>query len=452
MLVNDEVAIPDLHTESKFTLEAFSDSSWAGCKATRRSTSSGIIFLNGSFVMSVCRTQVSVALSSCEAELYAANGLMVESIYLYRLCKFLCSDGCESNSEKVQQRLFLDSSSALGLIRRTGTGRLKHIQIKQFFLQNLLRSGIFTVHKVNTKINPGDLNTKRFGGERRSFLGRLIGLFVPGDEQRNNDNATRQIRRLNRATREQVVRLVQMAGMTMNMCLQMKGCANGGDTNGSTNNFQMMWWTLVESTTGWLLVVPHLIFAAIIWTLFLLVQVASAHCWQRWFWWWADHWFGEIFRSNAVFQYAMLRGWWASGREDSSYPVFGYLGGFWEMRSSTFMLVFGLQVRGVTWCSTSRVSFRPPDRWTNFDWCSRRRSREWRTNGGTPGGWANGRAFWPRWWHCRPGITTCKATQWSLFWITNFWHCALLISPTASSGSFIGIFSIIIVISWCCCC
>ena len=110
---------------ASFTLEAFSDSSWAGCKATRRSTSSGIIFLNGSFVMSVCRTRVSVALSSCEAELYAANGLMVESIYLYRLCKFLCSDGCESNSEKVQQRLFLDSSSALGLIRRTGTRQIE---------------------------------------------------------------------------------------------------------------------------------------------------------------------------------------------------------------------------------------------------------------------------------------------------------------------------------------
>ena len=115
MLISDEVTIPDLHTESKFTLEAFSDSSWADCKATRRSTSSGIIFLNGCMVMSVCRTQASVSLSSCEAELYAANGLMVESIYLYRLCKFLCGDECENNSEKVQQRLFLDSSSALGL-------------------------------------------------------------------------------------------------------------------------------------------------------------------------------------------------------------------------------------------------------------------------------------------------------------------------------------------------
>ena len=67
-----------------------------------------------------------------------------------------------------------------------------------------------------------------------------------------------------------------------------------------------------------------------------------------------------------------------------------------------------------------------PDRWTSLDWCSRRPSRELRTNGGTPGGWANGRAFWPRWWHCRPGISTCKATQWSNNWQdhnrrTNWW-------------------------------
>ena len=29
-------------------------------------------------ILSICRTQASVALSSCEGELYAANGLMVE--------------------------------------------------------------------------------------------------------------------------------------------------------------------------------------------------------------------------------------------------------------------------------------------------------------------------------------------------------------------------------------
>ena len=97
--------------------EAFSDSSWADCKATRKSTSSGVVFLNGVMLLSICRTQASVALSSCEAELYAANGLMVECMYLYRLCKFLCNDSLEVNSKDVHQRLYIDSSSAMALMQ-----------------------------------------------------------------------------------------------------------------------------------------------------------------------------------------------------------------------------------------------------------------------------------------------------------------------------------------------
>ena len=128
-----------------------------------------------------------MALSSCEAELYAANCLVVECMYLYRLCKFLCNDSVEVNSKDVQQRLYVDSASAMALMQRAGTGRLKHVQIKQFFLQNLLRAGIFTVHKINTKVNPGGLNTKRLSGERRKFLGRLSGLFMAKLDEENDD-------------------------------------------------------------------------------------------------------------------------------------------------------------------------------------------------------------------------------------------------------------------------
>ena len=72
----------------------------------------------------------------------------------------------------------MDSSSALALIRRTGTGRLKHIQIKQFYLQNLLRIGVFSIFKINTKINPVDLNTKRLSGERRSSWENSLDSFL----------------------------------------------------------------------------------------------------------------------------------------------------------------------------------------------------------------------------------------------------------------------------------
>ena len=102
-LIDSEVKVnvPSDKSQARFNLDAFSDSSCADCKSTRKSTSSGMVFLNGALIHSICRTQASVALSSCEAELYAANGLMVECMYLYRLCKFLCNDSIEVNSKDV---------------------------------------------------------------------------------------------------------------------------------------------------------------------------------------------------------------------------------------------------------------------------------------------------------------------------------------------------------------
>ena len=102
----------------------------------------------------------------------------------------------------------MDSSSALPLVKRTGTGRLKHIQIKQFFLQHLLSRGVFTIHKINTKLNPGDMNTKRLGGERRKFLSKLMSLFVATEEEESDDNAVRQIRSAKMATQKQCIRLI----------------------------------------------------------------------------------------------------------------------------------------------------------------------------------------------------------------------------------------------------
>ncbi len=66
----------------KFNLELFSDSDWAtSSKSSRKSTSAGIIFLNGLLIHSHSRSQTSLALSSCEAELLAATGLLAEGLH-----------------------------------------------------------------------------------------------------------------------------------------------------------------------------------------------------------------------------------------------------------------------------------------------------------------------------------------------------------------------------------
>ena len=68
------------------------------------------------------------------------------------------------------------------------------------------------------------MNTKRLGGERRKFLSKLMGLFVGNEDEENDDNKIRQVRSAKVATQKQCIRLIQMAGAAMGVCLQLKGC------------------------------------------------------------------------------------------------------------------------------------------------------------------------------------------------------------------------------------
>ena len=52
-------------------LDVYSDSDWAGCKATRKSMSGGMLVFDGCCLRSWSSTKVTVATSSGEAELYA---------------------------------------------------------------------------------------------------------------------------------------------------------------------------------------------------------------------------------------------------------------------------------------------------------------------------------------------------------------------------------------------
>ena len=66
--------------------EYVSDSNWATSKVSRRSTSSGLVYLNGCCIYSHSRAQTSIALSSMEAGVLAATSLATEGIYLNKCC------------------------------------------------------------------------------------------------------------------------------------------------------------------------------------------------------------------------------------------------------------------------------------------------------------------------------------------------------------------------------
>ena len=189
-------------TQRDYVIELFSDSDWASSKTTRRSTSSGVIFLNGHCIHSHSRAQASIA-----------TGLLVEGIAIKQALQFLlrCSQ-CMANNNTVEMKLFLDSTSAQAFFQRLGPGRAKHLSTRMLWTQECVRKGWFKLARISTKWNPADLNTKPLSRERRELLSRMIGLW--SDSYGEQVEATPSVRR--------ILKLLLMTSM-------LKGCEQPDD-------------------------------------------------------------------------------------------------------------------------------------------------------------------------------------------------------------------------------
>ena len=97
-------------------------------------------------------TQTVVAMSSGEAEYYAAFKDCAEGLAIKSMCKDL---GIE-----LDVRLWTDSTACKGICNRAGIGKLKHIDVQLLWLQDAVRKGIVELVKVRGDVNPADLMTK----------------------------------------------------------------------------------------------------------------------------------------------------------------------------------------------------------------------------------------------------------------------------------------------------
>ena len=70
-------------------IDGYTDSDWAGCRATGKSTSGGVLMIGGNFIKVWSKTQNSIALSSAEAELIAMAKLSAEALGLISLARDL---------------------------------------------------------------------------------------------------------------------------------------------------------------------------------------------------------------------------------------------------------------------------------------------------------------------------------------------------------------------------
>jgi hypothetical protein len=139
----------------------------AACLKTRKSTSGGALFAHGCCVKWTS-TQVSIATSSGETELYAAARAWSEALGL----RSLMSDLGWSENIIVK----VDSTAAIGALRKKGEWTMRHIHVKHLWMQDLAWRGELVVSKVNGKDNPADVLTKYTTAEVAEKTLPTIGL------------------------------------------------------------------------------------------------------------------------------------------------------------------------------------------------------------------------------------------------------------------------------------
>lgn len=152
-------------------LTGYSDSSWADDKEDRKS-SQGHCFTLGTGVISWKATRsFAVALSTCEAELYAACSAAQEAMWLAELLSLL---GCPQDPAPI---LWCDNQSTVALTKDPMyTGRSKHIEARYYFIRELVQAGRLRTAHIPGVNNVADIFTKPLSHEDHARLTRLLGL------------------------------------------------------------------------------------------------------------------------------------------------------------------------------------------------------------------------------------------------------------------------------------
>jgi len=134
---------------------AYSDADWANNKADRKSITGWVAKLNGDPVSWSSKKQRTVALSTCEAELYAKAAAIQEVLWMRGLMKEL---GLHTSARSVVHG---DNQSAIAVSKNGIKGeRTKHVDIKYHFITESIENGQVQLQWVPTLEQEADIFTK----------------------------------------------------------------------------------------------------------------------------------------------------------------------------------------------------------------------------------------------------------------------------------------------------
>ena len=114
------------------------------------------------------RTQAGVALSSAEAELNAALKMGCEILGM--------SQFCSEFGYTMKTTINGDSSAVKGILARRGCGKVEHLEEKQLWLQEQVRSGKVEFQKISRKNNPSNALTHHYTREEAKKHFKHMGI------------------------------------------------------------------------------------------------------------------------------------------------------------------------------------------------------------------------------------------------------------------------------------
>ena len=157
-------------------VDVFTDSDWARCAKTRRSTSSSYVMLGGHLLAASATTQDVVATSSGEAEFYALTKSASRALGAVAMAADV--------AKVVKPRVRVDATASKAVASWRGVGRVRHLHTQVLWVQEAVARRELTIVKVPGVENPTDMGTTHLAQREMHECLRRAGCHINGGRSR----------------------------------------------------------------------------------------------------------------------------------------------------------------------------------------------------------------------------------------------------------------------------
>jgi hypothetical protein len=153
------------NTSDQVELVGYCDADWGGDTSDRKSTTGYCTMINGNLISWSSKKQTTVALSSTEAEYMAITEVAKEIMWLRMILE-------ELHVKIVTPTIiYVDNQSAIKISENdTEHDRTKHIDIRHYFVRDLINSGHIKLQWLPTAEQLADIFTKPLGSATYTSL------------------------------------------------------------------------------------------------------------------------------------------------------------------------------------------------------------------------------------------------------------------------------------------